>query len=76
MHLKTIQMDSFQINIIINIHILSLKKVLPKCENCKQECLVLTPTMISGEMFIYTHACPPHAGQGKKNISVHLLRSP
>ena len=33
MHLKTVQIEFFAIEIIISIHILCLKKVLPKCEN-------------------------------------------
>ena len=32
MHVKTVQIEFFAIEIIISIHILSLKKVLPKCE--------------------------------------------
>ena len=33
MHVKTVQIELFAIEIIIRIHISSLKKVLPKCEN-------------------------------------------
>ena len=32
MHVKTVQIEFFVIEIIISIHILSLEKVLPKCE--------------------------------------------
>ena len=33
MHVKTVQNEFFAIEIIISIHISSLKKLLPKCEN-------------------------------------------
>ena len=33
MHVKTVQIEFFAIEIIISIHISCLKKVLPKCEN-------------------------------------------
>ena len=33
MDVKTVQIEFFAIKIIIGINILSLKKVLPKCEN-------------------------------------------
>ena len=33
MHVKRVQIEFFVVELIISIHILSLKKVLPKCEN-------------------------------------------
>ena len=52
MHVKTIQIEFFAIEIIISIHILSLKKVLPKCENWQKKILILlTESQFSGTFF-------------------------
>ena len=40
MHVKTVQIELFAIEIIISIHISSLKKVLPKCENWQKKFLI------------------------------------
>ena len=41
MHVKTVQIEFFAIEIIISIHISCLKKVLPKCENWQKKFLIL-----------------------------------
>ena len=46
--LKTVQMEFFG----ISVHILSLKKVLPKCENRKKKFLILlTESQFLGTLF-------------------------
>ena len=50
--LKTVQIDFFAIEIIITIHILSLKQVLPKCENWqKKSWFYITESQFSGTFF-------------------------
>jgi hypothetical protein len=52
MHVKTVQIEFFAIEIIISIHILSFKKVLPKCENWQKNFLIsLTESQFSGTFF-------------------------
>ena len=56
MHLKTVQIEFFAIEIIISTHNLCLKNVLPKCENWQKKFLILlTESQFSGTFFaLYT----------------------